>query len=88
MLVSDISMPGIDGFELLRRIRALGPERGGDVPAIALTAFARPEDGASASGAGFEMHFTKPVDAMRLIAAVASLAERSRAPREQGVAIP
>jgi PAS domain S-box-containing protein len=88
VLVSDIGMPGIDGFEMLRSIRALGPMRGGNVPAIALTAFARPEDGASALGAGFEMHFTKPVDASRLIAAVASLAERSRAPHPQGVATP
>ena len=77
VLVSDIGMPGMDGFELVRRIRALGQEHGGCVPAIALTAFARPEDGASALGAGFEMHFTKPVDATRLIAAVASLAERA-----------
>ena len=89
VLVSDIGMPGMDGFELLRRIRALGAEAGGCVPAIALTAFARPEDGASALGAGFEMHFTKPADASRLIAAVASLAQRA-APRagERKAALP
>ncbi len=77
VLVSDIGMPGMDGFELLRRIRALGDEGGGCVPAVALTAFARPEDRASALGAGFEMHLTKPADASRLIAAVASLASRA-----------
>jgi CheY-like chemotaxis protein len=48
LLVSDIGMPLVDGFELLRRIRALGPSRGGALPAIALTAFARAEDRAQA----------------------------------------
>ena len=86
VLVSDIGMPGIDGFELVRRIRALGEDRGGCVPAIALTAFARPEDGASALGAGFEVHFTKPADASRLIAAVATLAELARSRTAQPVA--
>ncbi|HSN19711.1 MAG TPA: ATP-binding protein, partial [Usitatibacter sp.] len=88
VLVSDIGMPGMDGFELLRRIRALGAEHGGDVPAIALTAFARPEDGAGALGAGFDIHFTKPVDAPRLIAAVASLAERAARARSPATGIP
>ena len=88
VLVSDIGMPGMDGFELLRRIRALGEDRGGCVPAIALTAFARPEDGASALGAGFEVHFTKPADASRLIAAVATLADLARSRTEAASTLP
>jgi PAS domain S-box-containing protein len=76
VLVTDIGMPGIDGFELLRRIRALGSERGGRVPAIALTAFARSEDRTRALRAGFVVHVSKPVDPAELVATVASVAGR------------
>jgi CheY-like chemotaxis protein len=69
-------MPDTDGYELLRRIRALGPERGGKVPAIALTAFARSEDRTRALRAGFLVHVSKPVDAMELVATIASVARR------------
>jgi PAS domain S-box-containing protein len=71
LLVSDIGMPDIDGFELLGRIRALGPARGGDVPAIALTAFARSEDRIRALASGFLTHISKPVEPSDLIAKVA-----------------
>jgi CheY-like chemotaxis protein len=77
VLVSDIGMPQVDGFELLQRIRALGPARGGDVPAIALTAFARAEDRTQALHAGFVVHVAKPVDPSELIATVASVAGRA-----------
>ena len=76
VLVSDIGMPDADGFELLRRVRALGPERGGKVPAIALTAFARSEDRTRALRAGFLVHVSKPVDPSELVATVASVAGR------------
>ena len=76
VLVSDIGMPGVDGFALLRRIRALGPTRGGRVPAIALTAFARSEDRTRALRAGFLVHVSKPVDPAELVATVASVASR------------
>jgi PAS domain S-box-containing protein len=76
VLVSDIGMPDLDGFELLRRIRALGSECGGDTPAIALTAFARTEDRRRAVGAGYSVHLAKPVEASKLIATVASVAGR------------
>ena len=76
VLVSDIGMPDADGFELLRRVRALGPERGGRVPAIALTAFARSEDRTRALRAGFLVHVSKPVDPSELVATVASVAKR------------
>ena len=65
VLVTDIGMPDADGFELLRRVRALGPDRGGRVPAIALTAFARSEDRTRALRAGFLVHVSKPVDPVR-----------------------
>jgi PAS domain S-box-containing protein len=71
LLVSDIGMPDVDGFELLGRVRALGPARGGDVPAIALTAFARSEDRIRALASGFLTHISKPVEPADLIAKVA-----------------
>jgi PAS domain S-box-containing protein len=77
VLVSDIGMPDVDGFELLRRIRALGPEKGGNVPAIALTAFARSEDRTRALRSGFLVHVSKPVEPSELIASVASVAGRA-----------
>jgi PAS domain S-box-containing protein len=78
LLVSDIGMPDMDGFELLERIRALGPAEGGDVPAIALTAFAQSEDKLRALEAGFHDHISKPVEPSELIAAVALMAASRR----------
>jgi CheY-like chemotaxis protein len=77
VLISDIGMPRVDGFELLRRVRALGASRGGMLPAIALTAFARTEDRTRALRAGFLMHIAKPVEAAELIASVASITGRT-----------
>ncbi len=81
LLVSDIGMPDADGFELLRMVRALGAARGGRVPAIALTAFARSEDRTRALRAGFLVHVAKPVDPSELVATVASVAGRVDDPR-------
>ncbi|HEX4961046.1 MAG TPA: ATP-binding protein [Thermoanaerobaculia bacterium] len=75
VLVSDIGMPGEDGYGLIRRVRALPPERGGRTPAAALTAFARGEDRRRALHAGFQMHVAKPVEVNELAAVVASLAK-------------
>jgi CheY-like chemotaxis protein len=61
VLISDVGMPDVDGYELLRQVRALGAEKGGRVPAIALTAFARSEDRTRALLAGFLVHVSKPV---------------------------
>jgi CheY-like chemotaxis protein/two-component sensor histidine kinase len=77
ILVSDIGMPGVDGFELLRRVRALGKARGGRIPAIALTAFARSEDRTRALRAGFLVHVSKPVEPSELVATVATVAGRT-----------
>lgn len=78
VLISDIGMPDTDGFELLRKVRALAADRGGRIPAIALTAFARSEDQTRVLRAGFLAHFSKPVDASELAAAVASVAGRAK----------
>ena len=77
MLVSDIGMPEEDGYALLRKVRGLAGARSGDVPAIALTAFARPEDRTRALLAGFQAHVTKPVDAEELCATIATLLGRT-----------
>ncbi|CAN5834768.1 hypothetical protein BH18ACI5_BH18ACI5_04920 [soil metagenome] len=77
VLITDIGMPDADGFELLRRVREMGSERGGRVPAIALTAFARSEDRTRALRAGFLVHVSKPVDPSELVATVASVARRA-----------
>jgi CheY-like chemotaxis protein len=77
ILVSDIGMPGEDGYSLIRRVRELGADRGGDIPAIALTAYARAEDRMKAVLAGFQMHVSKPVEGAELIAMVASLTGRA-----------
>jgi signal transduction histidine kinase len=76
VLLSDIGMPVEDGYGLIAKVRALGPERGGAVPAAALTAFARDEDRERALSAGFQMHVTKPVASTRLVRVVAELAGR------------
>jgi CheY-like chemotaxis protein len=78
VLVSDIGMPEMDGYELIRRVRAGVPAAAHDVPAIALTAFARPEDRARALGAGFSAHAAKPLEPALLVAMVARLSARVR----------
>ena len=74
VLISDIEMPGEDGYALIREVRTLAPEVGGRTPAVALTAFSRPEDRVRILKAGFSLHVTKPVDPEELIAIVAALA--------------
>lgn len=74
VIVSDIGMPGQDGYDLIRQLRALPREAGGKKPAIALTAFARSEDRTRAMRAGYNLHLAKPVEPAELIATVASVA--------------
>ncbi|HEV8486426.1 MAG TPA: PAS domain S-box protein [Blastocatellia bacterium] len=76
VIVSDIGMPGEDGFALIKKLRMLESERGGNVPAVALTAYARSEDRTRVLAAGFQMHVAKPVEALELIMVIASLAGR------------
>jgi PAS domain S-box-containing protein len=77
VLVSDVGMPGEDGLVLIERIRALPASAGGNVPAVAVTAYARTEDRTRALLAGFNNHLPKPVEPMELLAVVASLAGRT-----------
>jgi PAS domain S-box-containing protein len=77
MLVADLGMPKMDGFELIDRIRR--SEATGQLPAIALTAFARSEDRVRALRSGFQLHLSKPIEPGELMAAIASLARPRRA---------
>jgi len=79
VLVSDIGMPGEDGYSLMRKVRALSPAAGGQIPAVALTAYARAEDCRRALAAGFQMHVAKPINPDELVASVASLARYATA---------
>jgi signal transduction histidine kinase len=76
VLLSDIGVPGEDGYSLIRKVRARQPALGGNVPAAALTAYARAEDRLRALEAGYQTHLAKPVDPAELIATVARLAGR------------
>jgi CheY-like chemotaxis protein len=73
VLVSDLEMPDEDGYALVRRLRSLSAADGGAIPAIALSAYGRPQDRTSALAAGFTMHVPKPVDPGELTAIVASV---------------
>jgi PAS domain S-box-containing protein len=74
VLVSDLAMPWEDGLSLMRRVRQLPPELGGNVPSMALTAYTRPEDRSQAVEAGFQKHISKPIDAITLATSIAELA--------------
>ena len=76
VLLSDIEMPGTDGYPLIRELRLRPSQQGGSVPAAALTAYARTEDRLRALRAGFQLHLSKPVLPAELITVVASLATR------------
>ena len=78
VLISDIGLPGTDGYEFLRRVRELPAAEGGRTPAIALTAFARAEDRQLALRAGFQTHVTKPAEASELINVIANLASLAK----------
>jgi CheY-like chemotaxis protein/signal transduction histidine kinase len=73
VLLSDIGMPGEDGYSLIRRIRTLAPCDGGTIPAAAITAYNRSEDRLLALDAGFQLHLAKPIDPSDLVATVVSL---------------
>ena len=77
VLVSDVRMPEEDGYALLRKVRALDAERGGRIPALALTAYSRIEDREAALSAGYQQHAAKPIEPAELAAAVATLAGRA-----------
>ena len=74
VLVSDVGMPGEDGYSLIARVRALGPDLGGLIPAVALTGYAGPEDRVRLLSAGYQKHLAKPADLAELVMVVANLA--------------
>jgi CheY-like chemotaxis protein len=74
VIIADIGMPDEDGYSLVKRIRALAPEQGGTIPAVALTAYARVEDRVRSLSSGYQMHVPKPVEPVELMTIVASLA--------------
>jgi PAS domain S-box-containing protein len=73
VIISDIGMPDIDGYEFVRRLRARPPEQGGRIPALALSAFARAEDREQALNHGYQAHLAKPVDPADLVKAITAL---------------
>ncbi|WP_445637828.1 histidine kinase [Nostoc sp. DSM 114161] len=75
LLVSDIGMPEMDGYMLLRQIRLMSPEQGGKIPAIALTAYAGEGNEQRAKAAGFQAHISKPIDPAQLIETIANLVQ-------------
>ena len=78
ILLSDIAMPGEDGLSLIRRVRLLPLERGGVVPAIALSAYASADDRRKALLAGFQRHIPKPVEPGHLLAVIAAMVRTNR----------
>lgn len=78
VLVSDLAMPEQDGYDLIRMIRERNAERGGRIPAVAVSAYAKGEDRTQAMAAGFEQFLAKPVEPVDLVRAVAALAAMSR----------
>ncbi len=77
LIVSDIGMPEMDGYMLMRQVRSLKPEQGGTIPAIALTAYAGELDHEQAIAVGFQQHISKPVDPEELVKAIASLLKKN-----------
>jgi CheY-like chemotaxis protein len=76
LLISDIGMPEMNGYDLIGRIRQLGEEHGGRTPAVALTSYAGIDDRKRALAAGYGMHIPKPFVAAELISAAIFLTER------------
>ena len=76
VLISDIGMPGEDGYSLMRKVRALAADAGGAIPALALTAYVKEEDQVNAIAAGFSEHLPKPINPLQLVETVAKLAGR------------
>jgi CheY-like chemotaxis protein len=87
VLLSDIGMPEADGYQLIAGVREMDALRGGKMPAIALTAYAREEEPQRSLEAGFQIHLSKPIDVDELISEVAKLAEMLRNPEPRDSAV-
>lgn len=79
ILLSDISMPGEDGYSLINKIRTSGAAEKANIPAVALTALARPEDSEKALSAGYQMHVAKPIDTEKLVDVISNLLKHAAA---------
>jgi CheY-like chemotaxis protein len=79
VIVSDIGMPGVDGFEFARGLRALSPERGGDTPIVALTAFTSAQDRRRSLEAGYDCHLAKPINMDELVRVLQRLSKHAPA---------
>jgi PAS domain S-box-containing protein len=84
VLVSDIGLPDVDGYELMTRIRTGTPDEGSMIPAIALTAYARPEDRARALRSGYQTYLAKPVEPTELVMTIASFSSLTQRRRTRG----
>ena len=78
VIVSDLEMPGEDGYSLIRKVRALDASQGGETPAIALSGYGRPQDRLKCIAAGFNMHVPKPVDPRELTTIIAGIAGKGQ----------
>jgi CheY-like chemotaxis protein len=78
VLLADIGMPEEDGYTLIRKVRSLTPQQGGNIPAAALTAYAGNQDRAQSLAAGFRLHLCKPIEPTELVAALLSLVEQGK----------
>jgi CheY-like chemotaxis protein len=85
LIISDIAMPGEDGYALVRRVRSLSAEAGGSTPAVALSAYSRDEDRQQALTAGFQAHVAKPVEPAGLLEALLPWVPQTR-PEESRIA--
>jgi CheY-like chemotaxis protein len=77
VLICDIGMPDVDGYMFMRQVRQRSPEAGGEVPAIALTAYASELNQQQALAAGFQKHIAKPVEPDKLASAIATLVKNA-----------
>lgn len=77
VLVSDIGMPDVDGYMLIQNVRALSKDQGGQIPAIALSAYAGDVNRQQALSAGFQKHISKPVDPEKLVLAIIELLQHN-----------
>jgi hypothetical protein len=76
VLISDIGMPGEDGYDLIRQVRARSSDRRGEIPAIALTALGRTQDRLKVLSAGYQMHVPKPIEPIELVTVIASVTKK------------
>ena len=77
VLISDIGMPGEDGYDLIREVRLRSAEEGGKIPAIALTGYAAAQEAERALSAGYQSHLSKPIEPSRLIRVIAGFGRES-----------